>query len=111
MLHKVLAVFKMVWGLTNQGANDVSQLLGHSICNGAPIGNNGPKGGPQLCVFWEGHKILGQLHWWVHFPVTVVTEFLMSLSVWESLFLSLVVGSLVILQVLVSASKDRALSV
>ena len=20
--------------------------------------------GCQLCVFWEGHKILGQLHWW-----------------------------------------------
>ena len=40
LLYEVLSVFEIVWGLANQGANDVGQFHGHSICYGPPTGNN-----------------------------------------------------------------------
>ena len=64
----MLGVFKVVWRLTNQRANDVCQLFCHSICNGIPTGQNRPERGANF-VHLGGHKTLG-----VNFPVDAVTE-------------------------------------
>ena len=37
-------------------ANDVCQLLGHSICNGSPTGHNVPKGGANFVYFGKAIK-------------------------------------------------------
>ena len=73
LLH-VLSVFEMVWGLVNQGANDVGQLLGHSICDEPPTGNNGPEGGANFVYFEKAITFRDNCTSRIHFPVTVVTE-------------------------------------
>ena len=42
----------MMWEMADQGADDVSQFLGHPICNGPPTRDTGPKGVPVFMNFW-----------------------------------------------------------
>ena len=43
-----MCVFKVVVGLASQGFDDVSLLLGHTICHGHPTGHYGAVGVPNL---------------------------------------------------------------
>ena len=70
----MLGVFKVVWRLTNLGANDVCQLLWHPVCNGLPTGHDGSKGDAIFVYFGEAIKLLGDSTSGVHFPVAAVTE-------------------------------------
>ena len=47
MFYKMLGIFKVMLGLTNQETDDVGQFLGHSICDGPPTGEHGPQGVPD----------------------------------------------------------------
>ena len=64
----------MVRRLTNQGENDVFQLLCHPICNGTPTGHNGSEGDANFMYSGEAIKLCGDSTGWVHLLEAGVTE-------------------------------------
>ena len=110
VLYEMLSVFEMVWGLANQGANDVGQLLDHSICDRPPTGHNGPEEGANFLDFGKAIKLRDNCTSGVHFSVTVVTESSLAFDVLECWgkfifqFVSRVLGDGLVS--VVSASKD-----
>ena len=73
MLHKVLGVFKVEWRLTNQGQMMFASSSATPYVMEPLLDTVGLRG-CLLCVFWEGHKTLGNSTSGIHFPVTVVTD-------------------------------------
>ena len=88
--------FKEVGRLANQWFDDVSQLFCHTICYGPPTGHYGP-GGASFVDFGKAINLgeialvrYSSLYFWLPSPPV----YFMSLSVCISLYLILVVGSL-----------------
>ena len=59
LLDEMLSVFKVMWGLAYKGFDDVGKLLGNTICDGPPTGNNGPEGGTCFVYFGQAIKFGG----------------------------------------------------
>ena len=91
--------------------DDVSQFLGHPICDGPPTGDNGPEEGANFMYFGFGGTTL-VAYTFLYLLSPSPPWLLMSLSVGASLFLSLLVESIVMgMYGLVSDSNRSVLSV
>ena len=54
LVDKMMGIFEVVWGLTYKWFDDMGRLLGNTIGDGPPTGNNGPEG--VACFVDFGHK-------------------------------------------------------
>ena len=64
MSYKILGIFKVRQGLTNQVIDNVGQFLGHSICDKTTYGRQLAWWVCLIYVFWVNHRTWEQLCWW-----------------------------------------------